>query len=124
MGYLLGRKFLILNLDTVTLSYDFECLGVGYILALHDEVDGIATLATAETLVYTARRRDHKRGCLLLMERTARLIVYALAFERNVVANNIYDIGSSKYSVYGFAVNHSRKDNYFFDNSPPICRKK
>ena len=43
------------------------------------------------------------------MEGAARLVVHTLAFECDVVAHNIYDIGSSIYSIYGFTINHRAK---------------
>ena len=57
------------------------------------------------------------------MKRTTRLIVYALTFERNIVANNIYDIGSGKYSIYGITVNHSCKDTNKNVNLHCYCKK-
>ena len=45
------------------------------------------------------------------MKRTTRLIVHALTFERDVVANDIYNIGSGIYSVYGIPINHYCKRN-------------
>ena len=51
------------------------------------------------------------------MERTTCLIVNTLALERDIVTDNIYYIGSGKYSIYGFAVNHPHKDTKkYFDN--------
>ncbi len=42
------------------------------------------------------------------MKRTACLIVDALAFERNILADDIDDIGGGIYPVYGFAIDHLR----------------
>ena len=36
--------------------------------------------------------------------------------KRNIVANDIYDIGSSINPIYGFAVNHSCKDSKKISN--------
>ena len=41
------------------------------------------------------------------MERTARLIVYALAFERNIVAYDLDNICRGKDSIDCISVNHS-----------------
>ena len=50
-GDLLGRHLLLPHFDTVTLGHGFQRLGISHILVLHQESDGIAALAAAETLV-------------------------------------------------------------------------
>ena len=73
---------------------------------LHQERDGIAALAAAETFVNALRRRDYERRGFLVMERTARLIVDALSLERHVFADNIHDIGGGVNPIYCLPVDH------------------
>ncbi len=104
---LLGH-LLFANLDAVFFRDDFQSLGIGYAFVFHDKRYGIAALAASEALENAFRRRNHERRRLLVMERTARLIVHALAFERNIVAHDVHDVRRGINSVYGFTVNHSR----------------
>jgi len=105
-GDLLGRHLLLPHFDTVTLGHGFQRLGISHILVLHQERDGIAALAAAETLVNPLRGRYDERRGLLVVERTARLIIDTLSFERHVFADNIHDIRSGVNPIYCFPVDH------------------
>ena len=109
-AHLLFRHLLLLNLDAVTLGHHLQGLGIGDVLVLHQESHGIAALAASEALVDALRGRHDERRGLLVVERTARLIVHALSFERDVFADNIHDIGGGVNAVYCFPVDHTRKD--------------
>ena len=106
--HVLVAHLLLAHLDAVTLGHHLQRFGIGDVLVLHDEVDGVAALAAAEALVDASCGRDYERRRLLLMKRTACLIVDALAFERNILADDIDDIGGGIYPVYGFAIDHLR----------------
>ena len=108
-GDLLGRHLLLPHFDTVTLGHGFQRLGISHILVLHQESDGIAALAAAETLVNPLRGRYDERRGLLVVERAARLIVHALAFERDIIADDVHDIRGGVDAVYRFPVDHSCK---------------
>ena len=107
---LLGQLFL-LHLDAVAFGHDLERLGIGDSLVLHDEGDGIARFAAAEALENALCGRYDERRRLLVVEGTARLIVHALAFERDIVADDLDDIGCRIDAVYGGAVDHILLEN-------------
>ena len=48
------------------------------------------------------------------MERTAGLIVHALLLERDIIADDVDDVGGGIYPVYGGPVNHEDKDSEYF----------
>ncbi len=107
---LLGGELLLLDLDAVALGHHLERFGIGDVLVLHQERHGVAALAAAETLVDALGGRNDERRGLLVVERTARLVVHAFALERDEVADNIHDIGGGIDAVYCLPVDHTCKD--------------
>ena len=106
-SHLLLGHLLLLDLDAVALGHHLQRLGIGDVLVFHQEGHGVAALAASETLVDALRGRHDERRGFLVVERTARLVVHALAFERDVFADNIHDIGGGVNAVYCFPVDHS-----------------
>ncbi len=104
---LLGRQLLLLDLDAVPFGHHLERLGIRQALVLHEERHSVAALAAAEAFVDAFGGRDDERRGFLVVERTARGIVDALAFERHEVADDIHDIGGGVDAVYRFPVDHS-----------------
>ncbi len=49
-AFLVVAQFTLLNFDIVFFRQPAQCLRVGDLLVLHEEVDGITALATSETL--------------------------------------------------------------------------
>ena len=107
---LLGGEFLLPDLDAVALGHHLEGFGIGDVLVFHQERHGVAALAAAETLVDALGGRNDERRGLLVVERTARLVVHAFALERDEVADNIHDIGGGIDAVYCLPVDHTCKD--------------
>ena len=107
---LLGRQLLLAHLDAVALGHGLQRLGIADALVLHDERHGIAALSAAEAFEESLRGRHDERGGLFVMERTACLIVHALAPERDVFADDFHDVRGGIDAVYRFPVDHSRKD--------------
>ena len=106
-SHLLLGHLLLLDLDAVALGHHLQRLGIGDVLVFHQEGHGVAALAASETLVDALRGRHDERRGFLVVERTARLVVHALAFERDVFADNIHDIDGGVNAVYCFPVDHS-----------------
>ena len=111
---LLVGHLALLNLDTILLGHEFQCLDIGHLLVLHNEGDGIATLSATETLIQALGGRHDKRRGILGMKRTTRLIVHTRTFECDKVADDIDDIGGGINSIYCCPINHNHKGNYFF----------
>ena len=89
---LVVRQFALLNLDVVFLRQPAQGLGIGNLLVLHQEVDGIATLATGKAFANLTGWRHHKRRCLVIVERTKSLVVNPRLAQVNKLAYNIYDV--------------------------------
>ena len=105
--HLLLRQLLLPDLDAIAFGHHLQRLGIGDVLVLHQERHGIAALPAAETLVDPLRGRDDERRGLLVVERTARLIVHTLSLERDIVADDIHDVRGGIDAVYRFPVDHS-----------------
>ena len=77
-----------------------ERLGVGEVLMLHDEVDGVASLAASEALEDALGGRDGERGGLLVMERTQSQVVDASLLQRHELLHHLGYLGSVEDSFY------------------------
>lgn len=116
-AYLFLGHLLLLDLDAVSFGHHLQGFGIGDVLVLHQERDGIAAFAAAEAFIYPLRGRHDERRGFLVVERAAGLIVHTLALERDVLADNIHDIGGCINAVYCFPVDHVCKDS---NNSPTL----
>ena len=103
---LFGRLLALGHFDAVFLRDVLQRLGVGHVLVLHHERDGVAALAAAETLEQSFRWRHDERGGLLVVERAAGLIVDPLFLQRDEVADHLDDVGCRIDVVYGRFVDH------------------
>ena len=74
---------------------------------LHDEVDGIARLATGEALIDSLRRTDGERRRLVVVERTQSRIARAALAERHKLGDDIDDVGRIHDPVYSSPVYHT-----------------
>ncbi len=111
----LSRQLALLYLDVVFVGKPSESVGIGDLLVLHEEVDGIATLATGKAMTDALRRRHHERRSLVVVERTQALIVDARLAQRHKFRDDIHDVCRLHYLVYGLSVNHNRcKVSVFF----------
>ena len=54
LAFLVFVQFTLLNLNVVFLRQPTQCLGIGNLLVLHQEIHGIAALATGKTLTNLA----------------------------------------------------------------------
>ena len=103
---LLVGELALLNLDVVFVGQPAQCLGIGHLLVLHDERDGISALAASKTMTGVSGWRHHERRGFLVVERTQALIVCATLLERHKLRHYLYDIGGVLDSLYGLSVNH------------------
>ena len=77
-------------------------------LVLHDEVDGVATLAAAEALEYPLGGGNSEGGRFLIMERTETQQVDPSSLQRNELGNDVGYLCSVEDPFYGGVVNHGR----------------
>ena len=118
-GHLLRGQLLFPHLDAIAFGHSLQRLGIGHSLVFHDEGNRIAAFTASETFENAFRWGDNERRGLLVVKRTARLVIDALAFERHILADNIHDIGSGINSVYCFPVDHTDKDTNISINA--VC---
>ena len=103
---LIVAQFAFLNLYIVFLRQPAQGLRIGYLLVLHQEVHGIATLATRETLAYLAGWRHHERRRLVVVERAQALVVNTRLAEVNKLAYDIHDVYGVHNLIYSRSINH------------------
>lgn len=107
-GQLLGGDLTLLYLYMVLFGQPAERLRVREVLMLHDEVDGIPTLATTETLEYPLGRGNGEGGGFLIVERTQSQQVDPSSLQRNELGNDLGYLRRVKDPFYGGVVNHGR----------------
>ena len=105
---LLGRQFALTNLYIVFLGEPSQCIGIGYLLVLHKEVYGIASLTASKAVANTLCGRHHKRGGLVVMKRTKPLVVDACLAQSHKFRDDINDVGRLQNLVYGISIYHNR----------------
>ncbi len=98
--YILGGDLFLLYLDIVFLRQVTERFGIGEMLMLHDEVDGVASLAAAETLEDAFCGRDGERRGLLVMKRTQSQVVDASLLQRHELLHHLGYLGSVENPFY------------------------
>ena len=104
---LIVAELAFLYLDVVFLRQPAQRLRIGYLLVLHQEVHGIATLATREALTYLTGWRHHERRCLVVVEWTQALVVNTRLAEVNKLAYDIHDVHGIHNLIDGRSVYHN-----------------
>ena len=105
-GTLLGGKFLFLHLYAVFLGQIAKRIGIGQLLVLHDEADGIASLTTGKALAIILGRGNHERWRAVVMEWAEAFIVGTRLFQRDEIRHHIYYLCCLLYLVCGNPVYH------------------
>ena len=80
--------------------------GEGEPLVFHDEADGGAVCAAAEAVVKLFAGADGEAGGFFFVKRAARHVVCAAFFERDVVVDDVYDVGFGEQVVDKAGWNH------------------
>ncbi len=117
---LLGGELLLLHLYAVAAAQPFQCLGIGHLLVLHDEMHDVAALAAAETLAELLRGRHDEARRALVVERAQPLVVHARLAEGDELAHHVHDVGGGHNPVDGFPVYHdvSYRQSYGKETRP------
>ncbi len=84
--------FHLRQINMSTLRQHTHCLKEGQILILHQESKYIAPLPTPKTIEHLLGRTDRKRGCLLIMERTAGHMAASLLCQVHIGTDHIHNI--------------------------------
>ena len=92
--FLLGSQPLFLDGYAVFLAEVPDGLRIAHRLVLHQETDGVAALATSETVPGAACRAHEETGGLLLVERAARLVIYSFLLQIDVTGYYIHNIST------------------------------
>ena len=103
---LLVGKLMLLNFDMILAGKIAQCLPVGHLLMLHDEVHRAATFAAAETFADTLGRRHRERWRALVVKRAQTDIVGSATLEAHEVRHHLHNIGGIEYSLDSFSVNY------------------
>ena len=111
---LLLSQFFFMYLDIIFLSQPAQCLWIGNLLVLHQEVDGCATLTTREALTYLLGWRHHERRGLIIVEWAQSFVVDARFSERHKLTHHIHNVRGIQNLVYRLSVYHQA----------PTCRKR
>ena len=90
----------------VLLGKLFDGFGIVELFILHDELDGIAACAAAETVVDLFLRGDDEAGALLVMKRADRLEIGTGFFDLDVVADDVEDVEAAFQPFNGVLGNH------------------
>ncbi len=84
------------------------------LVVVHQEVDSIAVRPAAEAVVKLFFTVDGERGGFFVMERTARVKIFALLFQLYPRIDQIDDVGSGKQIANKYTWNSSsHKPRYF-----------
>ena len=120
-GLLFTRQFAFLDFDAVFLGQEAQGVGVAELFVLHDEVDGIATLAAGEALAEALGGRDVERGRLVVVEGAEAHVVDAALAQGYEVRHDIVNLRRVQYPVYGGLVYHTEyKCTGYFRHSLPV----
>ncbi len=103
---LLVGHLAFLNLDMVFLGQPAQGLGIGHLLQLHQEVDGISTLAAGKAVADASGWRNGERWMGIVMERTQADIVDASLFERDEFRHHLFYLGGVHNTCYRRFVYH------------------
>ena len=89
----LALAFFVRDFNAHEAGKTLDRLDEFHVVILHQEVERIAMLSAAKTMVETFARTDGERRRLLIMERAASFKFLARFFELNPAADNLNDIG-------------------------------
>ena len=92
---------LLFNGNAIFLCQMFQCLDIRHLFHLHDEMDRVATLATTEALTHASGRGNRKRWGFIVVERTQSLVACASSAKRDVIGDDVNDVGGINDSVDG-----------------------
>ena len=90
----------------VFVSQPSQSLRIGHLLQLHQEVDGVSTLATGKAVADATRRRNGEGWMGIVMERTQADIVDAALFERDEFGHHLFYLGGVHDTCYRRFVYH------------------
>ena len=91
----------LLHLDPIFIGQPFQGLWVGVFFMLHDETDRISAAAATKTLIDLFSRGNRKRGAFFIVKRAEAQVIGPSFFQLYEIANNLEDIQSSEYLLYG-----------------------
>ena len=115
---------LFLDVYIVVLAQYTTRLRKVHMLMFHDEVDGVASLPTHETVADIFRWTHHERRSLVIMERTQALVVDTSLLQRHVVLYYLDDRQAIEF-VNIFIFNHSYAFDLTLQNyRPAVSRQK
>ena len=97
---LLFCEFLLLNLNAVFLGQITQCIGVGELFVLHDEVNRTSSLAAGKAFAQILGRRYHKGWRSIVMEGAQPFQVYAGTFQCHKVRHHIHNVCRIQYLIY------------------------
>ena len=103
---LLVSQLALLDLNIILLCQPAQGFRVSNLLVLHQEVDSRTTFPTGKALTNLFRRRHHKRGGLIVVERTQSLIVHAGLAESHKLPYHVHDVRGIHDLIYRRSVNH------------------
>ena len=96
-----GADFGFLYLNIVPCSNPFQCLHIAILFMLHHKADGIATFATAETLINLLARRYAERRRFFIVKRAVTNVIGTSFFQFHKFANNLNDVYAVGNLLYG-----------------------
>ena len=111
---LLVGHLAFLNLDVIFLGEPAERIGIAHLLQLHQEVDGVSTLAAGKAVADATGRRNGERRMGIVMERTQADIIDAALFQRHEFRHHLFYLGGVHNTGYGRFVYHIFL-SYFYD---------
>ena len=103
---LLAGHLPLLYLDVILLGKPAKGIGIGHLLQLHQEVDGISALAASKAMADTSGWRHGERRMGIVMERTESDIVDASLLERDKLRHHLFYLGGVHNTGYGRFVYH------------------
>ena len=86
-------------------------------VVVHEKIDGVAMRATPKAVIKLFFTVYGERGGFFVMERTARVIIFALLFQLYPRVDEIDDVGSCQQVINKNARNSSSHKPLFFDDS-------
>ena len=114
-------QFAFLDFDAVLPGQVTQCLGIGQLFVLHDEVNGVSTLAAGKAFAKPFRGRYVERRCLIVVERTQADIVHSAFAQGDEVGHDIGDLCRVHNPVDGCLVYHDGKSAVSFKRGAKIA---
>ena len=85
---------------------------------LHQKADAIAAPTASKALVDFFCRRNCEGGCLFIVKRAEAEVINATLFQFYKTADNVNNVYSAKYLLYGSLRNHP--SNKYMNRSPEL----